>query len=184
LFLTLTSIGTQTIDVVIFKLHEDKGVIWYIDKIMEVTLLVGEFLLPCLIVFICTVIQMLHIKKVFGRSENPQQNTANHANLTVFLVSLLYLISVSLFSCYTLLLVIPTLFSRSLTVKISALEMGLTKFTLPLLNAALFPTILILRKPDLKATYRNYAVKVILFPLTVWGKVRHLIQIRRGYTEI
>jgi hypothetical protein len=60
----------------------------------------------------------------------------------------------------------------------------MVRFTLPLLNAALFPTILILRKPDLRAKYQTYILNVCCLPLTVFRRVCHQVQRRRGYTEI
>jgi hypothetical protein len=135
------------------------------------------------------VLQMMYIKDAFGRSENPQQNIANQANLTVFLVSLLYLSSVSLFAFPMLRVFINTFFAPNSDNGHDAsffilFTVALGNFTLPLLNAALFPTILILRKPELRAVYRNYTTTVFFFPLTVCDKVRLLVQRRRGYTQI
>ena len=147
--------------------------------ILDIFVPLVQFGLPCLIVLVCMVLQMIYIKKAFGGHENPLLNTANQVNLTVFIISLLYLISVSLYfmTTYPLIEYTDQILLPPLRV--------LVQFTLPLMNAALFPTILILRKLEMRARYRNYIAKVLLLPLTIYGKVRHLAdQRRRGYTEI
>ena len=140
--------------------------------IMELVQPLVQFGLPCLIVLVCMVLQMIYIKKAFGGHENPLLNTANQVNLTVFLISLLYLSSVSLYCMITFTNWVRDIFEV------------LVQLTFPLMNAALFPTILILRKPEMRARYRNYIAKVLLLPLIIYGKVRYLAQRRRGYTEI
>jgi hypothetical protein len=134
------------------------------------------------------ILQMVYIKKEFRGSENQLLNNANRINFTVFLISLLYLGSVAIF-CFPILvayLKLDFLFSDHPEVMIG-------KFTLPLLNAALFPTILILRnaalfptililrKPDLREVYWNYILTWCYLPLTVFRKVRYQVQRRRGY---
>ena len=148
---------------------------YYIMSIVEP---LAQFGLPCLIVLVCMILQMIYIKKAFGGHENPLLNTANQVNLTVFLISLLYLISVSLYCISTYPL--TNYIDQILPIPIQVL----IQFTLPLMNAALFPTILILRKPEMRARYRKYIAQVLLLPLTIYGRVRHLAQRRRGYTVI
>ena len=63
-----------------------------------------QYFVPCAIVFFCMVIQMVYIKKSMSGSDNPELNTANHVNITVFLLSMLYFIcngSLSIFLIYT-----------------------------------------------------------------------------------
>ena len=146
--------------------------------IMEIVIVLVQFGLPCLIVIVCMVLQMIYIKKAFGGHENPMLNTANQVNLTVFLISLLYLSSVSLYFMVTYPLIVYT--NQILPIPIQVL----LQFTLPLVNTALFPTILILRKPEMRARYRNCIAKFLLLPLTIYGKVHHLAQRRRRYTDI
>ena len=146
--------------------------------IMSIVEPLVQFGLPCLIVFVCMVLQMIYIKKAFGDHENPLLNTANQANLTVFLISLLYLISVSLYCMTTYPLKVYSIHLLPVPLQV------MLESTVPLMNAALFPTILILRKPEMRVRYRNYIAKLLLLPLTIYGKVRHLTQRRRGYTEI
>jgi hypothetical protein len=62
------------------------------------------------------------------------------------------------------------------------LEM-IARYTVPLLNAALFPTILILRKPDLRARYRGYISAVLCLPVSLFFRIHRRIR-AIGYTEI
>ena len=147
--------------------------------------LIYKFCLPGMIVFVCMILQMFYIKRSFGRSENPLINTANHVNLTVFLISFLYTISVSVFSyCLLLQHVQDMIHGNTNNSDFEDVLLVFGKYTLPLLNAALFPTILILRKPDLKAEFKNYIMKILLLPLTILYKLRSVVLRRRGYTAI
>ena len=159
-----------------FELH--KGAVRLIHNVTQIVVPLVQFGLPWLIVLLCMVLQMIYIKKAFRGHENPQLNTANQVNLTVFLISMLYLISISLYCLLTYPL------GNYVDYLIPGPILLLVKFTLPLINAALFPTILILRKSEMRARYRNYIAKVLLLPLTIYAKVRYLAQRRRGYTEI
>ena len=104
IFATIINLGRVTTALVL-KLMEryftlSHGAAMRMYYIMSIVEPLAQFGLPCLIVFVCMVLQMIYIKKAFGGHENPLLNTANQANLTVFLISLLYLISVSLY-CMT-----------------------------------------------------------------------------------
>ena len=118
-----------------------------------------EFGLPCLIVLICMVLQIVYVKRALSESADPRQANANHVTITIFLISLLYLLSVSVYSAFLFYQIHDAQFNFQFVFESSlCILMMVAKYTLPLLNAALFPTILILRKPDLKARYRGYAV--------------------------
>ena len=141
-----------------------------------------QFILPYLIVLASMALQMIYIKKAFRGHENSQLNTANQVNLTVFLISFLYLSSVSLYSMSAIMYLQPIHIPLRFTLPF----FEFIQLTLPLINAALFPTILILRKPELRARYRNYIniAKCLLLPSTIYEKVRNLARRRRGYAEI
>ena len=175
----IDTIGQSTAYLIIMERYfpSHKVAAELIINIVGIFLSLVQFGMPCLIVLVCMVLQMIYIKKALRGNENPLLNTANQVNLTVFLISLLYLSSVSL---YFILITREHYFNFHFALPIIIL----VKFTLPLINAALFPTILILRKPELRARYRNYIAKVLLLPLTIYGKVRYLAQRRRGYSEI
>ena len=156
----------------------------YVYQYILIFFLVIQFCVPGIIVLVCMPLQMFYIKKALSASENPALNNANHINITVFMISFLYLCSVTVFAIVSLYIHInfKTIVYWPPHIPIPLLSFG--KYTLPLLNAALFPTILILRKLDLRAEFRNYIVKVLLLPLTIFHKVRSLVLRRNGYTEI
>ena len=152
------------------------------SAIIDISLLAIQFCLPCFIVLICLILQMIYIKKTLGATEAPEQDTANHVNITVFLISMLYLISISLFSFRVLVANVQIILNVEHPFKLPFIfeMMMIAKFTLPLLNAALFPTILILRKPELRARFKDY-VRILLF--LPFSLVRRVCR-RVDYSEI
>ena len=179
---SIESLGRSTLEYVI---ADPDGENFYLVEYLEIVLLAVEVLLPCLTVLVCMILQMFYIRKAFSSSKNPALNNANHVNFTIFLISVLFATSVSFFSVIAL---------TSHICSVSDLNVGcfsfphlsyfFSKFTLPLLNAALFPTILILRKPDLKAEFKNYIMKTLLLPLTILYKLWSVVLRRSGSTEI
>ena len=140
-----------------------------------------EYCLPCLIVLVCMVLQIVYVKKTLRKSADPRQRSANEVTITILIISLLYFISFSVYSCMSISEFFYTGNSTTTAFKIYDKIFMIAKYTLPLVNPALFPTILILRKPDLWATYKGYMWTVIFLPVTLFHKV---CQCRRGYTEI
>ena len=53
--------------------------------------------------------------------------------------------------------------------------------TLPLINAAVFPLIVILRKPSLREKYKGFILSVLKLPIRLVGKVRVVCRQREGY---
>jgi hypothetical protein len=155
------------------SLNAAKSWFWFLITI--------EFFLPCLFVLVCMILQMVYIKRAFSQSADPKQNTANQVNVTIFLISLLYLLSSSLFSFFMMYLYIQI--QNDSLIYIPFKRLMLARYTLPLLNAALFPTILILRKPDLRARYRGYISAVLFLPVSLFYRIHRGIR-ARGYTEI
>ena len=149
---------------------------------LEISFPFIQFIIPCLIVFVCMIIQMVYIKRSIGNGESPMHNDANHANITVFLISMLYLVSVGTFSVYLLMIMLNSYLSGGNFY--AGPVYFIVRFTLPLLNAALFPTILITRKPDLMAKYLGYIEAVCCLPRNVFRRVRQEVYRKDGYTEI
>jgi hypothetical protein len=153
-----------------------------VSQLIDLFLIAIEFYLPCLLVLVCMILQMVYIERAFSQNSDPRQNTANQANVTIFMISLLYLLSSSVYSCLMFVGVYSDI-KPGVPIFISfELEM-VAKYTLPLLNAALFPTILILRKPDLRARYRGYISAVLSLPVSLFYWIYRRIT-ARGYTEI
>ena len=148
-----------------------------------IAFLLIQLCIPGFMVLVCMPLQMFYIKKAFSACENPVLNTANHVNITVLMISLLYFCSVSVFSFFILYVDIHEIIFPDNT-HFHYLWPILGKYTLPLLNAALFPTILILRKPDLRAEFKNYIMKMFLLPLWIFLKVRSLVHRITGYIQI
>ena len=182
-FEDVRAVGQSTLWVILrhFKYNIEKSVM---ANALSIVLVVLEFCIPCLVVFVCTIIQIVHIRKSLGQSADPQQNAANHITVTIFLITLLYLVSVMVYSacllveyCYYELRSytgdgsVLLSFNNSYSIYNGAEMVG--KFTLPMINAALFPTIVILRKSELKERYKGYVLAILRFPGKVFNRVRH-----------
>ena len=150
-------------------------------RVIYFALLFLEFGLPSLIVLCCMILQIIYIKRALNESTDPRENTANRATITIFLISLLYLLSISI---YTVCLIREMHLDEYHIIDIIA-YLGNTKmvakYTLPLLNAAFFPTVLILRKIELRVRYWGYMKTVLLLPVSV---LQNICSRRRGYTEL
>lgn len=118
-------------------------------------MIVFEYMLPCFIVLVCMVIQIIFIRKTLGNQSS--MDTANQVNLTVFMISMLYFICNSAYGIFFL---AEISLSQGMTRGIEFMM----KYTLPLLNAALFPIILICRKESLRRRYAGYWRAVLGFP--------------------
>ena len=175
------AIGKATLVKIISSLFKSKSLIDNMEIISFWGSNLLESFLPGLIVFVCMILQIVHIKRAFRQSADPRQNVANHATITVFMISFLYLSSTLVHFC-SLILYIVLNAEQNRSSSESADEWRLISwFTLSLVNAALFPTVLILRKAELRATYRGYIWSVLHLPVTVFNKIRHRVG---GYTEI
>jgi hypothetical protein len=170
------TVGVWTLQYVLDRLYQHINQTSSL-KIVSMILLSLQFFVPALIVLLGMVLQMIYVRRAFRESANTQMSTANHVNLTVFLISLLFLLTVSVSS------LAMALAWYDIELAPGGYEMWM-KYNVPLVNAALFPTILILRKSDLRATYWNYITYMLSLPATVFNEVRHQVQRRRGYTEI
>ena len=139
-----------------------------------------NYTLPCLLVLVCMVLQICFIKRAFIGGSQPDRGTANHANLTVLLVSLLYFSTNSTYAIvYTL--GFTDLFEvHGKRYRILCL---VTKFTLPLINAALFPLIIILRKASLRAEMKEQLQKFLHIPSAGYLILRRWMEERRGFVR-
>ena len=180
LLMKIGLVGKETLAKIVYNLIGIFSTKIYYGLVFEWILLSFEILLPGIVVLICMFLQMFNIKSSLGQSADPRQNTANRANLTIFMISLLYLLSISFYSYLTITVIYSNLKS-GLQIFLDYRVKLIGKFTLPLINAALFPTILILRKPELRATYRGYISTVLHLPVTVYHNIRNRV---RGYTDI
>ena len=118
--------------------------------ILEVTI---HFALPSLISLISMVIQAHSIKTSLRHNSNSNQLSASYINMTIFMVTALFCF------CHTTYFVYIVCRKYCLTYhlpyKLYLSLFLLFDFTLPLINAALFPLIIILRKQSLRERYRD-----------------------------
>lgn len=104
----------------------------------------AEYLIPCVIILISMILQLVYVSKTIQ-----SKTDASQYNITIIIVSTLYLICNSAYGIFFL-----TEFSmnHAMTRNIEFLM----KYTLPLFNAAAFPVVLIFRQRDLKMQYLAY----------------------------
>ena len=116
------------------------------------------FILPPTAVLICMLIQVRYLRKNLPECEaadNGPPQAARHVSITVFLISTLFFICNTIF-CISFPIYNhfheqewdPSL-SRQFYI-IQGVLIGLSEFTLPLIYSALYPLILIYRKPELR----------------------------------
>lgn len=134
----------------------------YLDDSLQIngyTFLIAFVLylvLPPILILVCMVVQVKYLRRSDSDTTASLTSTSRHASTTIILVSLTF------FLChiaYVFLAVIYSVLYRYLNIDLSAQKqgvmMGYTEFTLPLLNAAVYPLILIARKPVLRQRYLN-----------------------------
>ena len=171
-------VGAEISVDILSSLIQDRHLMTVMYILLAQSLLFLEFILPCLIVLVCMVLQIFHIRRALRESADPRENTANHITTTIFLISLLYLLSISIYSVH---LCLENFMNWILAAIKTAPSFMVAKYTLPLVNAALFPTILILRKRELRARYKGYISTLLHLPVNLFYNIRHR---RRGYTDI
>ena len=146
-------------------------------------LLSCEYVVPCGIVLVCMVVQMVYVSVVFGSGCKLRRSLGNHVNLTVFLISVLFLVCNGSFALCFFLFYIYQVDMELYDDPRYSVEM-VAKFTFPLLTAALFPTIIILRKPDLRIRYKGYIAAVLSGLMFLCRAVRRMCTRNSGYSTI
>ena len=118
------------------------------------------FLVPQLVAFACMIIQIVYIRRSFSPNNSTASlpNPTRHVSVTVFLVTTLS------FFCHVSFLLTAVVFFNiypnfhqgehddRFYVRMGSLLAG-TMFTLPLINALLYPVIIITRKEELRRRY-------------------------------
>jgi hypothetical protein len=125
---------------------------------------------------------MCFIRKTFIGGSESGQNEAQHANFTIFLISVIF------FICNGTFTVIFSLdhakvFNFEHDPRIKLLLMTV-KFTLPLLNAALFPMILILRKPSLRMEIKELLQQALSLPVAGYLRMKGRVCYRQGFWQL
>ena len=145
-----------------------------------------DYSLPCLVVLLCIVVRICSNKKaqVVGcEYERETEELPQHSNLTVFLVSLLYLISNSAFVVVFSLAHVKRYKLKFLT-KYKPLLMTV-KFTLPLLTAVLVPLIITLGKPALRMELKQLTHRVMSMLSAGYHKMKlSVVSSRQGFVHL
>ena len=123
--------------------HVSNSIVW--------AFVVIHLLLPSFITLICMLIQACSIKITLAPSEesNSSLPSASYVNTTIFMITALFCVCHSAFGIYQF------NFKIGHDSVIFSLE-----FTLPLVNGALFPLIIILRKQSLRERYRDFFLRM------------------------
>ena len=144
--------------------QESSAINSQIAVVVDVAVISIQFFLPSIVTFVCAIVQARSIKSSLRRTTDE----ASHINTTIFLVTVLFCLCHSTNSVYILVTVVITPgFSYLRHHSSSALNTYLItcsffEFTLPMLNAAIFPLIIIVRKQSLRALYREWFLTKLL----------------------
>ena len=118
-----------------------------------------HFVLPSIIMFICMIIQAHSIKSSIQQDSNSNQPSSSYINMTIFMVTALFCVCHTVYSIAYIVILHSKIFNSSIELE-EILIVSLTEFMLPLLNSALFPVIIILRKQSLRERYRDLFLRV------------------------
>ena len=133
-----------------------------IALVVDVAVISIQFFLPSIVTFVCAIVQACSIKSSLRQTTDE----ASHINTTIFLVTVLFCLCHSTYSVYILVTVVITPGYSYLRHHSSSNAYLITcsffEFTLPMLNAAIFPLIIILRKQSLRALYRDWFLAKLL----------------------
>ena len=125
--------------------HVSNSIVW--------AFVVIHLLLPSFITLICMLIQACSIKITLAPSEESPSSlpSASYVNTTIFMITALFCFCHSAWCIW----IHTIMWTTHLPVE------SLLEFSLPLINSALFPVIIILRKQSLRERYRDFFVRVL-----------------------
>ena len=113
-----------------------------------------DHVLPPLLILVCMIVQVVHLRRALSERTASLASSYRRACVTIVLVSLTFFIC---HSAYLIASIICSLIYKYLHTLPSSVQqgnlLGFTEFTLPLVNAAVYPLILIARKPELRQRY-------------------------------
>ena len=142
-----------------------------------------EYILPCILVFASMVIQTFVIRKAVRMSPSVLENQARQVNITILLITVLFLLcNGTLAITFVIIFYYQVHDDGTYSSKILVIRM-VSQYTLPLLNAAVFPIIIILRNTSLRETYKSYIVFIISIPAWICRLFRQFGQHRRNKVE-
>ena len=144
-----------------------------------------QYILPCILVFVCMIIQVFVIHRAVRNSPNVLESQARHANITILLITALFLISNGTLAIATVIYLYYWYVDyeglyRCLIILVIRM---VSQYTLPLINAAIFPIIIILRNTALRETYKSYILCIIRIPVLLCCLFMQFRQHRRNEME-
>ena len=158
ILLTSSLVGRETAGHAILSRHElDADAVTRVAMTLDVVTITIHYALPSLIALVCMVIQSRAIRLIIQQDSTGP--SASFVNRTIFMVTALFCICHTAYSVYILITLVFTpgyqyIWKRSQSQNRSYLSViAFFEFSLPLLNAALFPLIIILRKQSLRERY-------------------------------
>jgi hypothetical protein len=112
------------------------------------------------------IIQVVYLRRGMAEGSSPLTSASHHASITIVMVSLLYFICHVTFAITVTVWYFAGFFNYRDGDEIMSLihesnAIGFTEFTLPLIYAALYPIILITRKPDLRRGYHSFYTRIM-----------------------
>ena len=132
-----------------------------VSDVMGALLFLIYYILPPLLTLVCMIIQVFHLRRKLPESSSSLTSASRHASITVIMISLLFFVCHTTFLIVLAVIAIKFGFGGKDDKKYPSLShqgniVGAVQFTLPLLYAAVYPIILIVRKPELRERYANF----------------------------
>ncbi|KAL5268585.1 hypothetical protein ACHWQZ_G002436 [Mnemiopsis leidyi] len=137
--------------------------------VIDIVVITINYLIPTVLALVGMILQARAIRSTLQPNSNSNVPSTSYINRTIFLVTLLFcssnsLYCVSFFATYVVTPGNQYLWKRSRSANKRYLAlMSLSEITLPLLNAAVFPLIIILRKREYRENYTNCFRNVVYF---------------------
>ena len=137
----------------------------HVSTLLAAGIYVIQFILPPLLILVCMVIQVVSLRRDLKDSPPAMIKSSRHASITILITSLLF------FTCHMALLTSLVIwyfvigFVNQDTAKQPSLihqgnVIGLFDYDLPLFYGAMYPIILMVRKPELRERYKNFYRKI------------------------
>ena len=168
MLLTSSLIGRETLGHLIAQIcrltgHDlDQDGLQKLIEIIVIVVVTIHYLIPTFLTFVGMILQVRSIRSSLQPNSNSNDPNAKYINRTIFLVTLLFCVCNSIYcvSIITTFVLSPGnsyLWKRSFSsTRLYLAFIRFSEFTMPLLNAALFPVIIILRKRSFRERYRNW----------------------------
>ena len=137
----------------------------HVLQLLPAGIFIIQYILPPLLILVCMVIQVVCLRRDLKDSPPAMINSSRHASITILITSLLF------FTCHIALLTslvtwyfVIGIFNQDKAKKPSLIHQGnmggLLDYGLPLFYGAIYPIILVVRKPELRERYKDFYRKI------------------------